>query len=181
LQRQTASGLETFLTFEIFAAWFPDSMQPLGARGDHYVDLNFAWWKREQVGILLRSDIDTEHGVLRTASIEGWWQARRHILIGSSLRHLEGDSDILTFTTDFEVDTRWRIVVFSQYDFKNDDYLDQGVRIQRFGRTAFFGITFRYDPGDNDFSLAFKVDLTEAFRKKTRRNRDDYRREFYWR
>jgi hypothetical protein len=39
----------------------------------------------------------------------------------------------------------------------------------------------RYDPGDDDFSLSFKIDLTEAFRKKNRRSIDDYRRSFYWR
>ena len=44
-----------------------------------------------------------------------------------------------------------------------------------------FGLRVTYDVGDNDFSFSFKFDLAEAFRRKQKRKRDDFRRQFYFR
>ena len=179
-QRRGRDGLETYLTFEIHAAWFPEGEQPLGRRGDAFIDFTLAWWDGDRAGVGLRADVDPERGRLDSGSVEGWWRARRNLRLGASVRHLEGDSDIATLSVETEVDTRWHLMLFSQFDLKSGDSLDQGLLIQRMGHTAVFGLRFTFDPGDDAFSVSFKVDLLEAFRKKESRRRRAVRlSEFY--
>ena len=71
--------------------------------------------------------------------------------------------------------TRWRFVVFSQTDLKNGQALDQGLLITRMGKTAALSVRLAYDPGDDNFSLSFKIDLVEAFRKREARRKGEIR------
>ena len=93
----------------------------------------------------------------------------------TAVRHLEGDSDVLTVSAETSVDTRWRFVLFSQYDLKNGVALDQGVLITRMGKTAALGVRLAFDPGEDNFSLSFKIDLVEAFRKREARRKGQIR------
>ena len=180
-QRRGPTGIETFLTVELLAAWFPDRQQPLGRFGDAYLELDADWWVMRDLLVLTRLEVDPEHGTLDTGSIESWWQARDNLWLGLGVRHLEGDSDIVTASAEIEVQTRWRIVVFTQHDFKQHDSLDQGFLIQRLGRTAVVGVRAKFDPGDGGFSVSLKLDLLNSFRKKQRRRRQNTRSEIGWR
>ncbi|MHC4959951.1 MAG: LPS assembly protein LptD [Planctomycetota bacterium] len=180
LQKRSDDGFDNFFSFEIHGAWFPDRQQPLGKVGDGFVDFQLNWYKRRHWGALLRSDVNADPWTIETFSIEGWAQARSNVVVGASYRHLDGDSDVLTATTAFDVDRRWNVLLFSQYDFRNTEPLDQGIQIDRFFRTVMIGLKFTWRPADNGANLSFKVDLTEAFRKRERVERNDYRRQMYW-
>jgi hypothetical protein len=180
LQKRSADGYDNFFSFEIHGAWFPERQQPLGKVGDGFIDFQLYWWKRGKWGVLWRSDVNADPWTIETFSIEGWAHARSNIVVGASYRHLDDDSDVLTATTMFHVDRRWNVLLFSQYDFKNTEPLDQGIQVDRFFRTVMLGIKFTWRPADNGANLSFKIDLTEAFRKRERVERIDYRRQMYW-
>ncbi len=170
LQREGRNGIEEYLSLELLGVWFPGGERPLGRTGDGLFEADLEWTVRDGLHLSAFSEFDLERGTLDTASITAYWQARPRVRVVSGVRHLEGDSDIWTGSVEFEVDTRWRIVTFSQFDFKNGDGLDQGVLIQRLGKTAVVGVRVSYDPGDNDLSFGLKLDLLEKFlqRKRTR-------------
>ncbi len=179
--RHTPEGLAEFLSVELFAAWFPDRQQPLGRMGDGFIEFDAEWTPREGWRVASRAEIDTERGSLDTASLESWWRVQPRLLLSAGLRHLDRESDILTFTADFELDRRWRIFAFSQVDFKNGDGLDQGLLIQRLGKTAVIGVRLAFDPGDDDFRFSVKIDLLERFRKDQRKRDQSARDRIGWR
>ena len=181
LQRRTADGLEEFLSVEVFLAHFPDGQQPLGRMGDGFVELDLEWLPKPGLRVSGRAEVDTETGSFDTGSLETWWRVRRRVVVAAGVRHLEGDSDIVTASADFEVDRRWRIFLFSQYDVKNGDSLDQGALIQRLGKTAVVGVRLAFDPGDDDFSFSVKLDLLERFRQKQRKDDESARDRIGWR
>ncbi|NJN14703.1 MAG: hypothetical protein HC813_03580 [Planctomycetes bacterium] len=130
------------------------------------------WRPTRRSRVLLRAQVDPELGALSTGSIEHQWQVTDPLGLVVGLRHLEGDSDILTGQIELEVDERWRIVAFGQYDFKLDESLDQALLIQRIGQTLIVGLRISYDPGDNDFSFGIKLDLLESFRRHRRKEHE---------
>ena len=79
---------------------------------------------------------------------------------------LDGDSDIGTLTTDFDVGSRWRITGRFQYDFRNDQSLDQSLVLNRLGHTLAYTVRIGYDPGNDGFSAGFAIDLARALRKR---------------
>jgi len=182
LQRRGADGLEEYLSLELFGAWFPGGERPLGRTGDGLLETDLEWTVRDGLHLSAFTETDPERGTLDTAALTVYWHARPHVRVVSGVRHLEGDSDVWTGTVEFDVDTRWRVTTFSQFDFKNEDGLDQAVLIQRLGQTAVVGVRVAYDPGDNDLSFSFKVDLLEKFlQKKRRRGGWDPRGRVGWR
>lgn len=157
--------------FEIFFSWFPNGRQPEGRTGDHYLELDLEWRIRDNLSISHRAGIDTEDGVLETASLEGWWDPSANVRAGSGIRHLEGDSDVFSNKVEVLVDTRWRVVGFSQVDLKNGDWLDQGVLVQRLGQTVVVGVKVSFDPGDNDLRVSLSVDLLARLRRRMAKDR----------
>ncbi|MHC4547220.1 MAG: LPS assembly protein LptD [Planctomycetota bacterium] len=179
LLKRTPQGLVDILDLEIFGAWFPDGQRPLGETGDGFVEADLDWRVRRNLRLGGRAQVDLEHGRLDTASLLGDWQVRPDLEVGAMFRHLEGDSDILTAGVRLTVDTRWELYAFSQIDFKNDDSLDQGLLVRRFGKTAVVSVRFFYDVSDDDFTVNLKLDLLEKFRR-SRRTRDSEREEVRW-
>ncbi|MGH7161858.1 MAG: hypothetical protein ACREID_00125, partial [Planctomycetota bacterium] len=181
LRRRAPTGeLRTVLDVEVLGLYFPGGQAPEGVAADGFVELDAEWEPREGLRFALRAGADAGRGTLDTGSFEGSWRARSDILLAAGFRHLDGDSDIFTNAAEFDVDTRWRIVLFSQLDAKSSDFLDQGILVQRLGQTVVVGFRVGYDPGDNELSFAVKVDLLAAFRRERARHRagdDLYSRE----
>lgn len=172
----------TLLDIELLAAWFPQGRQPFGARGDGLLELDLRWFPTTRSTVLVRAQVDPDTRNLDTASIEQHWQVTEQLALLVGLRHLDRDSDILTGQAELYVDERWRLLAFSQYDFKNEDSLDQALLIQRLGQTVVVGIRIAYDPGDDNFSFGFKFDMLESFRRQKRREKEwDARGEVGWR
>ncbi|MGQ0612250.1 MAG: hypothetical protein ACT4PV_00660 [Planctomycetaceae bacterium] len=178
LLRRTAEGLRTYVSLELFAAWFPGGERPLGARGDGLFEIDLEWLPTSDLEVRARSSLELERGSLETASLEAVWNARRDLSLGAGIRHLEGDSDILTGSAELEVETRWRLLVFSQFELRGQDWLDTGFLIQRLGQTLAVGVRIAFDPGDGDFSMSLQVDLLARFRD--RKPLDAARRAFRW-
>jgi hypothetical protein len=174
-RRARGGGVREFLSFEIYAAWFPGRRQPLGRMGDGFVETDLEWSPRSNVHFSVRSEVDPERGTLDTGSLETRWDPRSHITIRTALRHLEGDSDVLTLSGDYMVGDRWRLVGLGQIDFKEGTGLDHAVLIERIGKTVVVGFRVRWDPGDGNFGFGVRMDLLEKFRKKQegRRRSDD--------
>jgi hypothetical protein len=177
LLRAAPDGLVEILSFEISGSWFPEGEQPLGRRGDWYLDWE-AWWQATRT-LLVISRGDLPEGTLETASVEAWWSARSDLGFGVSMRHLEGDSDILTLGAEVEVGTRWSLVGFSQYDAHGGEASDQGLLVRRLGKTGVIGVRVTYDPGDDGFGVSVNFDFLERFREKQRR-RDTLRSLVGW-
>ena len=117
-------------------------------------------------------------GTLQTASVVGRWGANQDLSFWAGFRHLHDDSDVLTGGGEFLVEDRWRIVLFSQYDIRNDDALDQTLLLQRMGKTFLIGFRIKYHPGEDLLAISFKFDLLERFRADRRkRAEEELRRE----
>ncbi len=175
-------GGRTLLDVELLAAWFPEGRQPFGARGDGLLEFDLRWFPTTRSTVLVRAQVDPDTQTLDTASLEQQWQVTEQLALLVGLRHLDRDSDILTGQAELYVDERWRLLAFSQYDFKNEDSLDQALLIQRLGQTVVVGIRIAYDPGDDNFSFGFKFDMLESFRRQKRREKEwDARGEVGWR
>jgi hypothetical protein len=177
LLRAAPDGLVEFLSVDILGAWYPGGEQPLGGTGDWFLDWNL-WWQATRT-LVVSSRGDIEEGDLSTASLEGWWQARSNLGLGASFRHLDGDSDFVTIGTEFEVDTRWSLVGYSQYDARAGEAGDQGLLLRRLGKTAAVGLRLTWDPGDDGFRFSLDLDLIERLREKQRR-RDTLRAVVGW-
>jgi hypothetical protein len=179
VQKRTARGLVEVFNLELFGAWFPDGRRPLGGTGDGFLEADMDWHARHNLRIGGRAQVDLEHGTLDTASLQGDWQATAALGVGAMLRHLEGDSDILTASLTTTVDTRWELIAFGQIDFRNDEGLDQGLLIRRYGKTAVLSMRLFYDASDSNLRLSFKIDLLEGFRRK-QRTREEQRQHLRW-
>jgi hypothetical protein len=179
IQKRTAQGLVEVFNLEFYGAWFPDGQRPLGRTGDGFIEADLDWHARRNLRIGGRAQVDLEHGTLDTGSLQADWQATPSLGLAAMIRHLEGDSDILTASVTTTVDTRWELIAFSQIDFKNDEGLDQGLLIRRYGKTAVISMRLFYDASDEDVRLSFKIDLLEGFRKKER-TRDEERQHLRW-
>jgi hypothetical protein len=179
VQRRTPRGMETLFDLELFAAWFPGGERPLGARGDGLLETEAEWTPFRGLELRARTSLDLERGRLDTASCDAYWRLRPDVRAGAGIRHLDADSDIVTSVVEFDVDTRWRVLAFSQFDLRAGDALDQGVLVQRLGQSLAAGVRIVFDPGDEDFSLGVKLDLLAAYRKE--RRREAARDEFRWR
>jgi len=177
LLRSTPEGLVEFLSIEVFGTWYPGGEQPFGRTGDWWLDWDVWWQATRTVIVVSRGDI--QEGQLSTASFEWWWDVRSNLGLGASYRHLEGDSDTITLGTEFEVSTRWSLVGFSQYDALSGQASDQGVLIQRLGRSSVVGVRLTWDPGQDGFGISFHIDLLQKFREKERR-RDTLRALVGW-
>jgi hypothetical protein len=167
LLRSAPDGAVEFLSVELFGTWFPGGEQPLGATGEWFLDWNL-WWQATR-SVILVSRGDLEEGDLSTASLEGWWEARSYLGLGASFRHLEGVSDTVGVGTEYEVDTRWSLVGFSQYDARDGEWSDQGLLIRRLSKSGVVGVRITYDPGEDGFGLSFTFDVLERYREKQRR------------
>ncbi len=178
LLRRAADGMQTYVSLEFFAAWFPGGERPLGARGDGLFETDLDWMPTDALEVRARSSLELERGSLETAALEAVWNARPDLSVGAGIRHLERDSDILTGSAELEVDTRWRLLFFSQFDLRGEDWLDTGLVIQRLGQSLAVGVRIAFDPGDGDFSLSLKLDLLARFRDK--KPRDAARQAFRW-
>ncbi len=179
VQRRTTQGLRELFNLELYGAWFPEGQRPFGRRGDGFLELDLDWQARGNLRIGGRSLVEFETGTLETAAIQADWQATPRFGVAAMLRHLEGDSDILTASFTTTVDTRWELIAFSQIDFKNDEGLDQGLLIRRYGKTAVVSMRLFYDASDEDLRVSFKLDLLEGFRRK-QRTRDAERQHLRW-
>ena len=179
VQKRTARGLVEVFNLEFYGAWFPDGQRPLGRTGDGFIEADLNWQARRNLRLGGRAQVDLEIGTLDTASLQGDWQATPVFAVAAMIRHLEGDSDILTASFTTTVDTRWELIAFSQIDFRNDEGLDQGLLIRRLGKTTVISMRLFYDASDNDVRLSFKFDLLEGFRK-TQRTRDAERQHLRW-
>ncbi|MHC4971203.1 MAG: LPS assembly protein LptD [Planctomycetota bacterium] len=179
VQRRTAQGLVEVFNLEFYGAWFPDGQRPLGRTGDGFLETDLRWWARRNLRIGGRALVEFETGTLETAALQADWQATPAFGVAAMIRHLEGDSDILTASFTTTVDTRWELVAFGQIDFKNTEGLDQGLLIRRYGKTAVISMRLFYDASDEDVRLSFKIDLLEGFRKKER-TRDEERQHLRW-
>ncbi|HEX5136043.1 MAG TPA: hypothetical protein VFY93_03665 [Planctomycetota bacterium] len=177
LLRSTPFGATEFLSVELFGAFYPNGEQPLGRTGDWWLDWNVWWQATRTLIVLSRGDI--EEGDLETLSFEWWWEARANLGFGASYRHLEGDSDTITLGAEFEVNTRWSLVGFSQFDARAGEASDQGVLIRRLGRSGVVGVRLTWDPGDDGFGLSLNFDVLQRFREKERR-RDTLRALVGW-
>ncbi|MEM8884752.1 MAG: LPS assembly protein LptD [Planctomycetota bacterium] len=176
--RRTPKGRREFLNFEIVASWFPDGAAPLGVRSDGFAEIDLEWYPSP--GWLVQSRVEYFYntGDLETASIDARWGTNRDVSLWLGFRHLEEDSDVVTAGAEILAENRWRITLFSQYDIKNDDALDQVVQIQRIGKTLLLGVRLKWDPGEDRLSLSFKIDLLEQFRRSRRKRAvDEIRRE----
>jgi len=179
IQKRTARGLIEVFNLEFYGAWFPDGQRPLGRTGDGFIEADLDWHLRPNLRIGGRGQVYFETGTLETASLQGDWQATPAFGVAAMVRHLEGDSDILTASFTTKVDTRWELIAFSQIDFRNDEGLDQGLLIRRLGKTTVISMRLFYDASDNDVRLSFKLDLLEGFRK-SERTRDKEREYLRW-
>lgn len=182
-RREREGGLREFLSFEIYAAWFPGRKQPLGRMGDGFIETDLEWSPRSNLHFSARTEVDPERGTLDTGSLETRWDPRSYFTVIGSVRHLEGDSDILTLSGDYMVGDRWRLVGVAQVDFKGGEGLDHALVVERIGKTVVVGLRFRWDPGDNNFGFSVKLNLLEKFRKKQERRvrRPDIRYGNAWR
>ncbi|MFQ5845613.1 MAG: hypothetical protein ACE5JG_11565, partial [Planctomycetota bacterium] len=174
LQRRTQRGIRTYFDLEVFVTWFADGARPEGRTGDGFVELDLEWVPGAGIDLSARTSIDTGRGTVDTGSVEVRWQARPTLRVGAGFRHLDDENDVLTATAQVDVGTRWRVVIFSQTDIRGGDFLDQGLRIERYGRQVVVALRFIWDPGDNDFTFGVQVDLIESFkrRERVRRVRD---------
>jgi hypothetical protein len=168
LQRRTKAGIRTTFDLEVFAAWFPDGEQPEGRTGDGFLELDLEWVPRTGVDVSARTSFDTEDGTVDTGSVEVRWQARPTVRLGLGFRHLDNVSDVFTGTAQYDVGSRWRVVGLSQIDARGGDFLDQGLRLERYGRQVVVALRFLWDPGDNDFTFGVHVDLIERFKRRER-------------
>jgi len=180
-RRSEANELVEFLNIELEGAWFPEGRRPFGREGDGFVEADVEWRVSARTGVSARLQVDTGRLVVDTGSIGGWIQVNRDLRLGGAFRHLNGDSDVLTLSGEVEVDSRWDLSLFSQFDLKAGVALDQGIVIQRLGKTTVVGVRLVYDPFEDSVRLSFRVDLLELFRRKRAKDRDDLRRETIWR
>jgi len=178
-RRKKTGGLETFLTQEFYFAWFPEGEQPLGKRGDWFLDMEWEWLVTEHLWTETRFSLDPTAG--NTASFEFWYQVSPALFLNPSIRYLENDSDVLTLAADYMVQTRWRLVGFSQWDIRNEEILNQGLLVQRLGKTAALGFRVSWSPGPDDWRFTVKLDLIETFFARRRKERETLRHEVGWR
>jgi len=80
---------------------------------------------------------------------------------------------VLTGGAEFEVDKRWRFLLFTQWDIRSDGALDQALLIQRMSHTFMVGINLRYRVGEDRVTLSFKFDLLERFRSTKRKDAEE--------
>ena len=172
--------MRQFLDLEVFGAWFPDGEQPLGATGDGFVELDAKWRPNDLTVIGLEAEVDADRWDLQTGALEAWWRARSRVFLFGGIRHLEGDSDVLTGSAEFQVDTRWVVTLSGQVELREGDALDQELEVQRIGHTGVLRLRFGYDPGGDDFSFSVGVDLLERFLRQREKDRFEYRRFMTW-
>jgi hypothetical protein len=173
---KTPGGRREFLNFEIVGAWFPEGEAPLGVRSDGFIDLDAQWYPAPGWLVDVRGEYWSSDGTLQTASVVGRWGTHSDLSLTAGFRHLHDDSDVLTGGAEFLVQDRWRLGVFSQYDVKNSDALDQSLLVQRMGHTFMVGFRLRYKPGEDRLTASLKFDLLERFRSERRKRFDEERR-----
>ena len=111
----------------------------------------------------------------------GRYIPRNDLRYFGSYRHLHDDSDVITGGAEFEVDERWRFLLFTQWDVRTDGALDQALLIQRMSHTFLVGVNMRYRVGEDRFTLSFKFDLLERFRSKKRKEaEEELRRQVFY-
>ncbi|MHC4953575.1 MAG: LPS-assembly protein LptD [Planctomycetota bacterium] len=178
---RTGTGRRQLLNFDLYGTWFPDQQRPLGRTGDGFVELDLEWFPSYEWLVEARAQYDWGTGTLATGNLGGRYIPRDDLRFFGAIRHLEDDSDVVSGGTEFEVDQRWRFVLFSQYDIKNDEALDQALLIQRMGQTFMLGVNIRYKVGEDRFTFSFKFDLLERFRSERRKKaQEDLRREVFY-
>ena len=170
-----------FLNFDLFYTWFPEERAPLGVVTDGFVELDMEWFPSYLWKVDVRGQYDYGDGRLATGSIDGRYIPHDDLSFWASVRHLDEDSDVITGGAEFMVDERWRFVLFSQIDIRNDEALDQALLIQRMGQTFMIGVNMRYKVGENRFTFSIKFDLLERFRSEKRKAAaEDLRREVFF-
>jgi hypothetical protein len=176
--KKTPQGRREFLNFELLGTWFPNGQAPLGRSSDGYIELDLQWYPAPGWLVETRAEYFSNDGTLQTGSVVGRWGANADVSFWAGFRHLHDDSDVVTGGGEFLVEERWRIVLFSQYDIKNDDALNQTLTLQRMGKTFLIGCRLNYHPGEDRLNFSFKFDLLERFRSERRkRAEEELRRE----
>jgi len=179
--RRTPTGRRQFLNFELYGTWFPEDERPLGRTGAGFVELDLEWFPSYQWLVEARALYDWDDNILETGSLLGRYIPRDDLRFFGSVRHLNDDSDVVTGGTEFQVDERWRFLVFTQWDIREDGALDQALLIQRMGQTFLLGVNLRYRVGEDRLTLAFKFDLLERFRSSRRKEaEEELRREIFF-
>jgi hypothetical protein len=174
------TGAMEFLSFETLILWSPNEEQPLGRTGDGWLEFDFEWQVKRDFATYFQTSQSFDTGRIETGAIGAEWQVTRDFHFAADFRHLHGVTDTFTAATIVELDRRWSIAMFNQFDLKNGDALDQVLRIQRIGKTAVFGIRFVHDPGVVDFGVGVTIDLLHLYRAKQARREGDIRSEVGW-
>ncbi len=165
-QKRTKTGMYTYLDIELLALYYPEKQQPESKRGTGYTEWDVVWAPHQRFELLSQGSVNVETEELETASIGTKWWTPAGRAYGIVYKHLQGDSDVITGTAELTVGARWRLLVFSQFDLRNNDALDQDLRIQRLGHTFYYEVRLSYDPGGGDFRFGIQFDLIERLRRK---------------
>ncbi|MCZ6573620.1 MAG: hypothetical protein O7C98_10705 [Planctomycetota bacterium] len=163
LQKPKNGGLRTYLDLELFGAYFPEGRRPLGRSGYGFFEGDLEWLPRDNVDMFARVSLDPDLG--NTGSVGGQWRPRPDRSYGVMYRHLEGVTDVVTLQAVADITSRWRLLISSQFDVRNNDVLDQSVTVQRFGKQLVVDLAFGFDPGGNDFTFAFRLNLLQTVQK----------------
>ena len=180
LRGHPETGVQEFLSFETLVLWFPNEEQPQGRHGDGWLEFDFEWQVKRDFATYWQASVDFDSGSIATGAVGAEWQVTRDFHFAADYRHLNGITDTFTAATIVELDRRWSIAMFNQFDLRNGDALDQVVRIQRIGKTAVFGLRFVHDPGVVDFGVGFTIDLLHLYRAQQARREGDIRSEVGW-
>jgi len=179
--RRTPNGLRQFLNFELYGTWFPEDKAPLGIRTAGFLELDLEWFPSLRWLVEMRGQYNWDENEFATASVGGRYMPREDLRFFGAFSHLQGDSDVLTGGTEFQVDKRWRMLLFTQWDIRDDGALDQALLIQRMGKSFLIGANIRYRVGEDRFTISFKFDLLEAFRSDRRKTaEEELRREVFF-
>jgi hypothetical protein len=163
-----------WMRLDIVASFYNDPVNTLPADGRFYffepeyslarnnVDFDYTWQMSDATTFLADANYDTDTRSLRRGDVGFAVERDPRVRYYAGLRYIQDlDSSVGTFGVNYQINRKYSVSVFEQYDFKFDNgtnYATSVTLIRRFPRW-FGGFTVTYDSRE-DGSTAYSFYVT---------------------
>lgn len=161
---QTKRGVEEaertvdWMTFDIFASYFPNEGRDNYGNPFGLIDYNFSWQIGERTSIVANGYIDPFSGGSRSLSAGVLVERTERVRFYFGYYNLEPiGTNAIVWSTSYVLNPKYAVTWSSSYDFGGSQNLGQSFMVTRTGSDLQVSVGLGYDPLRSNFSAMFEV------------------------
>ncbi|MBI4575480.1 MAG: hypothetical protein HY722_04360 [Planctomycetes bacterium] len=167
LQARQGDAVREFLDWEVDVRHFPEPHRDQKGRAWSNLESDLRWWPLATVSGWSRAEFSTRRARFETAGVGGA-MATGGLTLGLSNSYSEGAYSTTGASVQGALGTRWSAEATASYDFRDDEFRQQGVLLQRRFHRWFLHLEFGHDVGARTSEASFQLGLVDLLSERER-------------